>query len=203
VRHTVAKPFLCLIRCRPWQNPCPPPPRRLSLHIGRTSQPWIFTVGYELGTSSQLHIFTATHLHSYTSSQLHSFTATNLHSWYELGIFSAAHLHSHKSSQLVMSWASSQLHIFTATHLHCYTSSLLHIFTATHLHRRHKKRGTLLTRTAQEGGRGHPCGGAFRRGRSRPERLSAHPPARRILHSENPAHQTPRNARPHSLYFRL
>jgi hypothetical protein len=28
------------------------------------------------------------------------------------------------------------------------------------LHMRYKKHGTLLTRTAQEGGRGHPCGGA-------------------------------------------
>jgi hypothetical protein len=60
------------------------------------------------------------------------------------------------------------------------------------VHRRYKKHGTLLTRTAQEGGKGHPCGGASRRGRSWRERLSARPP--RGPHAQQPPPQQQQQA---------
>ena len=77
-------------------------------------------------TSSDLHIFSSSHLLIFRSSHLHIFSSSNLL------ILTSSHPHIFSSSSHLHIFSSSHLLIFTSSHLHIFSSSHLLIFTSSH-----------------------------------------------------------------------
>ena len=81
-------------------------------------------------TSSNLHIFSSSHLLLFTPSDLHIFSSSHLL------IFTSSHPHIFSSSHLLIFTSSKNSHpqIFSSSHLHIFSSSHLLIFTSSHIH---------------------------------------------------------------------
>ena len=99
-----------------------------NLHIFSSSHLILFT-------SSDLHIFSSSHLLIFTSSHPHIFSSSHLL------IFTSSHLLILRSSHLliftsshILICSSSHLHILTSSHLLIFISAHPHIFSSSHLH---------------------------------------------------------------------